>query len=551
MASKPDSRLAIIYARVSTQGQIGNYSIPEQIATMTRRAESLGYVNIQVRQELGRSGETIKERPVLSAVLADIERDLVQALLCIDLTRLSRDKDVIDGLEIRRICAEHDVLIITKDMVYDCAKQESLMLYVMGLLGSTIQKQMNVGNMTRGLRRCAEVDGLFNGVVPYGYDRVREPFGTRQRVKSAFRVNETEAHVVERIFLRVQQEGTAKVAAWLNRQAIPRPIKSVGTREYLARKFAHIYAAPPTKRLWRGCDVHLMIRNPMYRGRWEWGRNWKSAHYHDLTDRISLPMERLRIVSDPLWAAANAVLDQRSRQVSPRLRTGAYLFRGLLKCVHCGGPMVGHRRRAKTSEVRVPGYRCCNHRDGSGCPGSETSERLARFAVRRHLVTVLPSLGINQVLDRAIRDHLGGSSNAESIERLEVQLTHLKQQADRVIDLYVRDEISDEERIERLDRIRDSQRHTDRQLARERGAARNALSVEQLRAYVGEDITPWIQVLTGQRLSRVASLVYAGFRMAKKGQGSKRRAVLVRPVYTADFAVLQRQSGHFLHGPNR
>ena len=544
-----DNRLAIIYPRVSSQGQIDNYSVPEQIATMTRRAQELGYTNVQVRPELAKSAETIKERPVLRGILDDVQRDMVRAILVIDLTRLSRDKDVIDGLEIRRICGEHNTVIVTKDMVYDCTRQDSLMLYVMGLLGSAIQKQMNVGNMTRGLRRCAEEGELFNGVVPFGYDRIREPFGKRQRLKSSFRVNPDEAPVIEMIFNRIQDHGTAKVAAWLNSQGMQRPIKSMGTREYLARRFAQIYPLPPASRLWRGTDVLHIVRNPIYRGVWEWGRHWQSNHYRDQMDHISLPMERLRVVSDPVWLAANAVLDRRS-QVPPRTATSPYLFSGVYKCSNCGGPMVGHRRRTKSRGERVPGYRCSNHRDGRDCRGSETSERLARIAVRRHLGELLPGLGIESALDRAIKDHLGRSSAAENIARLERQLVSLKEQADRVIDLYVREEITDEERLKRMSRIRDGQRHTERQLVRERSAARNEVSIEQLRAYVGNDLRPWIRKLTGPRLSRVAKLVYAAFRLTAKGEGYKRRAKVIKPVYTEDFSLLRAERRHLSLGPN-
>lgn len=547
--SNSDRRLAIVYARVSTQGQIGNYSVPEQIDTMTRRAKELGYVNIQVREELGKSGETIAARPVLKGILADIERDLVAALLVIDLTRLSRDKDLTDGLEVRSLCAEHNTLIITKDSIYDCSKFETLPLYVMGLLGSTIQKQMNVGNLTRGLRRCAEQGELFNGVVPFGYDRIREPFGQRQKMKSSFQVNEAEAQVTETIFHRVQDHGTAKVARWLNARGIPRPIKSTGTRDYLHRRFAHIYPLPPASRAWRGTDVLHIVRNPIYRGVWEWGRHWRSSHYRDQTDHISLPTERLRIVSDPLWFAANAVLDRRG-QVPPRTATSPYLFSGVYKCPHCGGPMVGHRRRAKNRVDRVPGYRCSNHRDGQGCRGSETSERLARIAVRRHLAELLPGLGIEHALERAIKDHLGRSSAAENIARLERQLASLKEQADRVIDLYVREEITDEERLNRMSRIRDSQRHAERQLQRDRSAAQNAVSVEQLRAYVGNDLRPWIRKLSGQRLSRIAKLVYAAFRLSADGPSRKRRAKVIKPVYTEDFSLLRAQGRQFSLHPN-
>jgi hypothetical protein len=63
----------------------------------------------------------LEERPIIMAILREIEADNVQAIICQDFTRLSRDEDGIDGRIIRRICRDNDCRIITAQKVYDFA----------------------------------------------------------------------------------------------------------------------------------------------------------------------------------------------------------------------------------------------------------------------------------------------------------------------------------------------------------------------------------------------------------------------------------------------
>ena len=59
-----------------------------------------------------------KKAPSIQRLLKDIEAGKVGATICIDLTRLSRDPDGIEGLTIKKICKDHDVLVIPPEKVY-------------------------------------------------------------------------------------------------------------------------------------------------------------------------------------------------------------------------------------------------------------------------------------------------------------------------------------------------------------------------------------------------------------------------------------------------
>ena len=66
----------------------------------------------ELRREI-ESGETLECRPVIMGILKDIEAGDVQAIVCQDFTRLSRNEDGIDGRVIRRVCRDNDCRIIT------------------------------------------------------------------------------------------------------------------------------------------------------------------------------------------------------------------------------------------------------------------------------------------------------------------------------------------------------------------------------------------------------------------------------------------------------
>jgi len=82
---------AAIYARVSTEDQTHNYSIPTQIEACQKAAEELGYSIVRENTFIddGHSGATL-DRPNLERLRTAIEQGSIQAVICYDTDRLSR-----------------------------------------------------------------------------------------------------------------------------------------------------------------------------------------------------------------------------------------------------------------------------------------------------------------------------------------------------------------------------------------------------------------------------------------------------------------------------
>jgi hypothetical protein len=114
------------------------------------------------------SGETIEERPDMTALLFDLEHRRISkpvdadgrpipagavlgAIICVDLNRLSRDQDVIDGLRIKKACKDAQALILTPGKTYDFSRETVELLAGLELLISGNQKQKIVKAVSRGL----------------------------------------------------------------------------------------------------------------------------------------------------------------------------------------------------------------------------------------------------------------------------------------------------------------------------------------------------------------------------------------------------------------
>jgi site-specific DNA recombinase len=91
MASKKKSDLALLYARVSTQMQVNDgMSLDAQERELRRAAEHAGFTEFELLREEGRSGKSIKGRPILSEALERLDKGDAAAIFVTRIDRLAR-----------------------------------------------------------------------------------------------------------------------------------------------------------------------------------------------------------------------------------------------------------------------------------------------------------------------------------------------------------------------------------------------------------------------------------------------------------------------------
>jgi DNA invertase Pin-like site-specific DNA recombinase len=96
-----DPGKALLYARVSTQLQVNDgVSLDVQERTLINAAEFHGFTSYEVIREEGRSGKSIKGRPVLTDALTRLENGEAAALIVTRIDRLARSTtdflDIVD-----------------------------------------------------------------------------------------------------------------------------------------------------------------------------------------------------------------------------------------------------------------------------------------------------------------------------------------------------------------------------------------------------------------------------------------------------------------------
>lgn len=525
------------YVRNSTEMQRDNFSTEVQRQWCLKTARLYGFErdNIDIREEQATSGRTIDDRPIFKGILADVARGVVGVLAAIEVNRLTRDSDYIDGFVIYRACEEQDVLIVTKELVFDPRTPSHRDMFCIKLMGSRMQNESNLTALMNGLWQAAEEGRLDHGVVPFGYDR--QPIPGSRKARSWLFPNEDEAQLVRWMHELIQTMGTQKIARRLNEQGYRFPVKSPGTQVHLGRQRG---SAPVTERLWRGTDVLRILRSPRYKGLFVWGAKRRdSRYYRDRKEPVSCVLPHLKIVDEARWQATNARLDGRNRAVMPpRAATSPYIFSGLIKCTTCGGPMKGGRKRRTDPSRRYRFYRCATEADLSTCKGSSVHGRIVAEAVKADLLRSLPNLNLEQLLDEVIDDRLQLDVDDQTIRTLDAQIAALAVERQRALALYMREQLTDTEIDRELKRITEVSNRLESQRRQAGVRHRHRVTANELRSYVGEDLAVWIRLLRGQRLANVARLVYRQFEIKASGNGVRRHGRVVKARYKDDFVTV-------------
>lgn len=171
--------------------------------------------------------------------------------------------------------------------------------------------------------------GLCAGGVPFGYTTIDADNGR------ALQIVDAQAAIVRDIFQRFAAgESCKSIALELNARGIPSPRGASWAQNA-------IYGHPG-----KGTGI---LNQELYIGRLIWNRTrWVQKPGSKQRKRIERPRSEwliqtlpdLRIVPDELWQAVKAAQAQRGKAHPKGGRPAHTLFGGILRCGHCGGPVV-------------------------------------------------------------------------------------------------------------------------------------------------------------------------------------------------------------------
>jgi site-specific DNA recombinase len=364
------TKVAAIYARVSSDRQKENHTIASQVAALRDYAQAHEY-KVPAEwcfQDEGYSGATLL-RPGLEALRDLAAGGHLEAVLIYSPDRLSRKYayQVLLAEELSRCGVE---LVFLK-APSGATPEDQLLLQFQGMIAEYERAQI-AERSRRGKRHRAHQGSIsvLSG-APYGYRYVRKS----DTAAAYYEVLEAEAAVVRRVYETYTQERLSinAIAHRLNEEQIP-------TRTGTSR--------------WERSTVWGMLRNPAYQGRACYGKTELRPRQRitrplrkrqGLASRNSANHERPRpdwiemavpaLVSEATFALAQEQLES-NKHHSPRRTIEPSLLQGMLVCERCGYSL--YRTSTQTSARKLYYYRCLGsdayrHLQGAVCdnpPGS-------------------------------------------------------------------------------------------------------------------------------------------------------------------------------------
>src|SRR5512144_2799772 len=433
-----DLRVAL-YARVSGEQQAKEDTIDSQLEAVTQRIASDG---LECDPELrfvddGYSG-SILVRPGLERLRDQAAAGAIDRLYMLDPDRLSRKYGY--QILILEELTQCGVEVVFLRNPVGRGPEQDLLLQVQGMIAE-YERAKIMERCRRGKQHAAR-RGSVNVLsgAPYGYRYVGKHEGGGE---ARYQVVAEEARVVRKIFEWVGQErcSIGEVCRRLRRDGVP-------TRT--------------GKPAWDRATVWLVLKNPAYRGRAAFGKTrageFKPQRLRPQRGRPEQPRHPVStvetsqedqifidvpaLVSEELFGAVRAQLEEHRRRRRDRPGGGRYLLQGLVVCERCGYGCYGKRTTRAASRGRVPYayYRCTGsdaYRFGGQrlCWNKQVRTDMLDTAVWEDVCRLLSEPErVRKEYERRLRGAEAGPD--QEVEHLGKLMRNVKRMISRLIDAY-------------------------------------------------------------------------------------------------------------------
>lgn len=287
------------------------------------------------------SGETIRARPEMKRLLADVSAGRWEGVYCMEVERLSRG-DPVDQGRVAEVFTVSQTRIITPAKTYFPENDYDVEYFEFSLFMSR-REYKAINRRIQAGRMYSVREGKYIGSRPaYGYRKAK----LQGEKGYTLAVHPAEAEIVQEIFrLYIHQNmGPTEIARHLTQTAAPVGIEGKG---------------------WSACRVHRLLCNEVYIGMLRWGKT-RIAHVLDASGamkrRVTSPSYELYpgrhepIISEEDFACAQAKLHRSNRPSHRHSLTNP--LSGLLVCSACGAVMHGlpaYGRQAASIFCPTPG----------------------------------------------------------------------------------------------------------------------------------------------------------------------------------------------------
>lgn len=282
--------------------------------------QTLGYKipNEYIYREVG-SGETIKDRPVMTHVLSLFKKDDIGGVLVVEPQRLSRG-DLIDCGTLIEILEITDTLVLTPQKIYNLKNKFDKKMFRDELLRGNEYLEYTKEILARG-RKLSAMQGKYIGSAPpYGFsiEKLKDTKGNKL-------VPNEDSEVIKLIYkLFLEGMGTYKIANHLTELGIDPPQSGIE---------------------WEHAFVRKILRNPVYYGKITYGRRSVKKVYIDgeikkvrPTDNNCELYEGLHdgLVSEEDFMKVQEIMNNAIPDKTPKEKVARNPLAGLVYCGICG-----------------------------------------------------------------------------------------------------------------------------------------------------------------------------------------------------------------------
>ncbi|MBI5285315.1 MAG: recombinase family protein [Chloroflexi bacterium] len=311
-------RRAVYYERVSSENQKERETILMQAEDLAKRLENDPDVLVVDRYiDDGFTGAIdLKDRPEGRRLLRDAAAGRFDEVWMWKLDRIGRDD--IDPLVVRRdltrfgvkLCSLHDNI-------------EGNLEYAVRVAIAAEERRTFFLRTAAGMARAARDGRYCGGIVPIGYKVEGKKPNARLVLSDIIMWGSwTEAEVARQIFgWTLTGWSAVKIADHMNALGIPTVYEKDGR---LVRRGERKQS---TDCMWRPGRILSIVKNPVYKGQYHYGRRSK---------KLPEPIvgEVPALVSEEAWQAAQDALAR--NRIMPKNTDRRYMLRSIMKCALCG-----------------------------------------------------------------------------------------------------------------------------------------------------------------------------------------------------------------------
>ncbi len=445
---------AASYALVSSEQQAEANTVASQSAALQVRVAEDGLALPDERQfvDEGYSGATLI-RPALEQLRDLVAAGGVDRLYVHSPDRLARKYayQVLLIDEFHRAGVE--VIFLNREL--GRSPEDDLLLQVQGMVAE-YERAKILERSRRGKRHAAyNGDVTVLSTAPYGYHYIRKQDSGGE---GRFELQLEEARVVRQVF------------AWVGRDRL-----SIG--EVVRRLNAAGERTRTGKTVWDRTTVWGMLKNPAYMGQAAFGKTrvgplqprlraqrGRNLHPRRASSTTDVPRDEWiaiavpALVSEELFAAVQAQLEENRRRARQGERGARYLLQGLVLCRQCGYAYYGKaisRSASKGNPRDYAYYRCIGtdaYRFGGEriCSNRQVRTDLLDLTVWQEVCSLLED---PQRVEQEYRRRLAPPQDDERTS-VDAQLSKLRQGLARLIDSYAEGLIEKAEFEPRILRLR-------------------------------------------------------------------------------------------------